>query len=587
MSSVVVPDTDVLVVGSGLAGATTALFLARLGVDVTVVTRSTWVADSPRAHITNQRTMEVMRAAGLEEACYAVATPGELMANHVMVTSMSGQEFGRMWTWGNDPARLGEYATSSPSHGCDLPQHRFEPVLLGEAARLGALLRFRTTLSALEQDDDGVTATVEDRASGVAQQIRAKYLVGADGGQSTVAQLVDLPLSGTPGVGNAMNVRFTADLSRYVAHRPGSLFWVLQPERADGMGNAMLRMVRPWDDWVVGFVHLGARNATLTAEQARDEVHQLIQDSSIDVRITGIYPWRINDVIATRYSAGRVFCAGDAVHRHPPMNGLGGNTCVQDGFNLAWKLAYVVKGLAGPGLLDSYTAERQPVGAQVVDRAIRSWRQGPELLETLSVDPAAPPAERRRQLDELAAPTADGAARRVAFAKALQSKAYAYHAHGVEMNQVYRSTAIAADGLPPLVFDRDPELYHQPTSHPGARLPHCWVGVDGRTVSTLDLATPERFTLLARVQGERWLAAAEIAARQLGIELAALRVGPGCEVADLYGDFARVSEIGETGCLLVRPDQHVAWRVVDAVDDPAGELPAVLRRVLDRDAIRT
>jgi 2,4-dichlorophenol 6-monooxygenase len=526
--------------------------------------------------------MEVMRAAGLEEACLAQAAPQELMANHVMVTSLSGHEFGRMWTWGNDPARAGEYATSSPCRGCDLPQHRFEPVLVGEAARLGARIRFRTKLTGLDQDEQGVLARVLDLDTGAEHEIRARYLVGADGGQSTVASAVDLPLTGTPGVANAMNVRFTADLSRHVAHRPGSLYWVLQPDRVDGMGNAMLRMVRPWDDWVVGFIHLGARNATLTPVQAHEEIRQLIQDDSVEVTVTGISPWRINDVVAERYSAGRVFCAGDAVHRHPPMNGLGGNTCVQDGFNLAWKLAYVVQGLAGPGLLDSYTAERQPIGAQVVDRAIRSWRQERERLVGLGVDPSASPAERQRQFDELSAPTDDGEARRAAFAKTLESKVYSYHAHGVEMNHVYRSGAVVPGGEPPFEFDRDPELFHQPTSHPGARLPHCWVGRDGRTVSTLDLVGPERFTLLTRVRGQEWVTAAREVADELGLELDALRIGPGGEITDLYGDFARTSEIGESGCLLVRPDQHVAWRSHGSVAAAAEVLADVLRTVLDR-----
>ena len=574
--------TDVLVVGSGLSGASTALFLARHGLDVTMVTRSGWVADSPRAHITNQRTMEVLRAVGLEEACRALATPGELMANQVMLTALSGEEFGRLRTWGNDPARLGEYATSSPGGGCDLPQHLFEPVLVGEAARLGVRIRFETEFCGLEQDDDGVTAQTRDLTTGREQVVRARYVVGADGGQSAVAEAVGLPLRGRAGLGNALNVRFTADLTRYVAHRPGSLYWILQPDRVDGMGNASLRMVRPWHDWVVGFVHLGARAARLTPEEARHEVQQLIQDDSIPVTITGIYPWRVNHVIAERYSSGRVFCAGDAVHRHPPMNGLGGNTCVQDAFNLAWKLAMVVKGQAGAALLDSYTAERQPVGEQVVDRAIATWRQASALLDVLGVDPAAPPEERRRQFDVLTEPTDEGEERRAAFAAACQGRAHAYMAHGVEMNHVYTSGAVVTDGAPPVVFERDRELYHQQTSHPGARLPHCWLVRDGHAVSSLDLAAPEQFTLLTRVRGGSWLTAASVVAAELGIDLVALKVGPGGEVTDPYGEFARLSEVGEAGCLLVRPDQHVAWRSSTAVGDPTAELRRVLAEVLDR-----
>lgn len=575
-----VETTDVLVVGSGPSGASTALFLARHGIDVTMITRSTWVSNSPRAHITNQRTMEVLRSVGLEDAARAQATPGALMANHVLCTSIAGEELGRVWSWGNDPARRGEYLTTSPVVGCDLPQDRLEPILLGEAARLGARLRFQTRFTGLEQDEDGVTAHVTDLATGREDEIRARYVVGADGGQSAVADAIGLPFQGKAGMGNAMNVRFTADLSRYVAHRPGSLFEVIQPGREDGVGHAMIRMVRPWFDWQVGFVHLRERSMDLTEETAAEEVRRLIGDDSIDVTITGLYPWRINHVVAEQYSSGRVFGAGDAVHRHPPMNGLGANTCIQDGFNLAWKLAYVVKGLAGPALLDSYSVERQPVGEQIVDRAIASWHQGRHVIPALGIDSEASAEVRLEQLAQLTAATDAGEARRAELAETYANKGYQFEAHGVEMNQRYDSAAVLDGGGSE--FDRDRELYTQQSSHPGARLPHCWVGDARHTVSTLDLTSPEGFTLLTRVRGEEWLAAAESVGTELGIPVAAMRVGPGCEVRDLYGDFARLSEIGESGCLLVRPDQHIAWRAPALPDAPRSALRDALTSILSR-----
>ncbi|TRW47019.1 FAD-dependent monooxygenase [Georgenia yuyongxinii] len=573
--------TDVLVVGSGPTGATMALLLARHGLDVTVVTRSGWVSDSPRAHITNQRTVEVLRAVGLEEAVQAQAAPRELMANHVLCTTLAGEEIGRVWSWGNDPERQGEYATASPVSGLDIPQDRLEPILVNEAARLGARLRFNTTFEELEQDDHGVTARVTDLASGRTETIRATYLIGADGGRSRVAQVIGLPLEGTSGVAGAMNVRFTADLAKHVAHRAGSLYEIIQPHRPEALAIGMLRMVRPWHDWVAGFVHLGERNSRLTEAEALEELRELIGDDSVDITITGLFPWRVNHVIAGHYSVGRVFCAGDAVHRHPPMNGLGANTCIQDAFNLAWKLAMVLKGAAGAGLLETYSAERQPVGKQIVDRAINSWHLGKELIPALGIDPTAPQAVREAQFAVLKEPSRDGELRRAEVARALEEKAYVFGAHGVEMNQRYESAAVVGDGTRS-DFTRDPQLYVQPTSDPGARLPHAWVGGHDRTVSTLDLTAPERFTLLTRVRGAEWVEAARTVAEELGIDLLALRIGPGGDVADLYGDFARRSGIDESGCLLVRPDQHVAWRCSTGVEAPAAELRRVLGQVLDR-----
>lgn len=576
-------DTDVLVVGSGPAGISTAVFLAQHGVDVTVVTRVAWAADSPRAHITNQRTMEVLRAAGLEPAARAVSQPREVMANQILCTSVAGEEFGRVWSWGNDPARAGEYITASPTPGCDLPQDRLEPILLAEAGRLGVHLRFLTRFDGLEQDDDGVTARVTDLKTEREGTIRARYLVGADGGRSKVAEEIGLTLLGESGIADAANVEFIADLSPHVAHRPGSLFQVIQPERPEGVGIAMIRMVEPWRKWSASLVYLGNRNGRFSTEEAEQEIRTAIGDDSIDVEVTGIFAWRINHVVAEQYSVGRVLCAGDAVHRHPPMNGLGANTCIQDAFNLAWKLAYVLKGHAGPGLLDTYSAERQPVGKQIVDRAIGSWHLGREIYTTLGIEPGTPLDERTAEFALLKDTTAAGEARRAAFADVLRNKAYVYSAHGVEMNQRYRSGAVVGDGTT-TPFERDPELYIQPTSDPGARVPHCWVGSAHETVSTLDLTSPLRFTLLTRARGAKWTeAAAEIAA-ELGIELKAFRIAPDGDVQDLYGDFANVSQIGEDGCLLVRPDQHVAWRSAAMADDPEGELRRVLTQVLDRAA---
>jgi 2,4-dichlorophenol 6-monooxygenase len=520
-----------------------------------------------------------MRTVGLEAAAIDAATPGELMANHVMMTAVAGEEFGRLWTWGNHPARLGEYATASPCTGCDLPQDRFEPLLVGEAARLGTHLRMETEFVGLEQDADGVTTTLRDLRSDETLQVRSRYVIGADGGQSRVADAIGLPLDGTSGLANALNVRFTADLSRHVAHRPGSLYWILQPDRDGALGNAMLRMVRPWFDWVVGFVHLGATVADLSPDEIAAQVRSLIQDDSVEVTVQGVYPWKINHVIAQHYSVGRVFCGGDAVHRHPPMNGLGGNTCIQDAFNLAWKIAAVLNSGADPALLDTYSLERQPVGRQVVDRAIASWRQNPEVIQSLGIDPKATPAERQLQFAELQAPTPAGEERRRAFARAAASKDYSYHAHGVEMNQVYASGAVIADPEP-FHYDRDAELYYQPTTYPGARLPHCWVAVAGRTVSTLDLTGPEQLTLITGVQGEAWLRAAEALQPGLAMPLVALRIGPGGEVTDLYRQWAELADIDETGCLLVRPDQHIAWRCRSMPTDPESALREVLSQAL-------
>ncbi len=141
---------------------------------------------------------------------------------------------------------------------------------------------------------------------------------------------------------------------------------------------------------------------------------------------------------------------------------------------------------------------------------------------------------------------------------------------------------MVADGTEEPAYTRDPELYYHPTTWPGARLPHCWLGRDGRRVSTHDVAGHGRFTLLTGITGRPWADAAAKVAADLGVELHGVVVGPGADVTDLYEDWSRLREVAEDGCVLVRPDNHVAWRSAGPVDDPAGELERVLRRVLDR-----
>lgn len=507
------------------------------------------------------------------------------MANLVMVNTLAGREFARLWSFGNNPSRLGEYRGASPGRICDLPQDRFEPIIVGEALRLGVKTRFRTKFLSLTQDADGVTAAVEDQVAGETYQIRCRYLIGADGGQSPVAKAIGLPFAGTPGLAGAVNVHFTADLSRYTAYRPGSLYWVLQPDREGALGNASLRMVRPWNEWIGAFVHMGEALASLSHAEIISEIRRLIEDDTVEIKIKGVYPWRINHVVAERYHAGRVFCAGDAVHRHPPTNALGGNTCIQDAFNLVWKIAAVLRWGAGPQLLDTFNTERQPIGKQIVDRAIASLRLNPEIVRAFGIERDAAPAERQAAFEVFFEESDAGEARRAAVWRAIRAREYNVHAHGVEMNQFYTSPIVIGDGAPPLTSDIDRELHYQATTCPGARLPHCWVEHQGATCSTLDLAKPERFTLLARNRGAAWLKAAAALAAELPFELAALRIGPGCEVSDLYGEWADLSEIGETGALLVRPDQHIAWRCKASAGGEAAVLRQVISRCLARDVV--
>ncbi|WNV77076.1 FAD-dependent monooxygenase [Geodermatophilus sp. DSM 44513] len=580
--------TDVLVVGSGPAGSAAALALATYGVSTTVITKYGRLADTPRAHITNQRTMEALRDLGVEEEVVAQAVPQELMGNLVYCTSIAGEELGRLHAWGTRPDRLADYTAASPSRICDMPQDLMEPVLLHNAQARGARVRFDTEYLSLQQDDEGVTVHVRDRLRGDEYDVRARYVVGADGGRSQVAQDVGLPLQGRMGVGGSINVVFDADLSHLVADRPSVLYWVLQPGAdVGGIGAGLVRMVRPWHRWLIVWGYdIDGPPPDLTEEFALSVVRRLVGDDSVPVRILSSSAWTVNHLYAERYSAGRVFCAGDAVHRHPPSNGLGSNTSIQDAYNLAWKLAMVVRGQAGPGLLDTYSAERAPVGRQVVDRANQSIADTARIYDALGLLDTTDPELMVAHMAARKEATPEAEKQRAALREAIAFKDHEFNCHGVEMDQRYASAAVVPDGTPAEQPARDPELYSHVTSRPGAKLPHAWLTTDHRRrVSTLDLVGGGRFTAVTGIGGEAWVRAAAAVGERLGVDVASVVIGPGRAHDDLYGDWARVRGTDDGGVLLVRPDGYVAFRrrAAAATDaDAQAALESALRTVLDR-----
>ncbi|HKY21354.1 MAG TPA: FAD-dependent monooxygenase [Vicinamibacterales bacterium] len=584
MSAVPRVETDVLVVGTGPAGGAASVLLATYGIKVLCVSQYAGTARTPRSHITNQRTMEVMRDLGLEEECIRLATPAELMGENIYCTSVTGEELGRVLTWGTHPQRRADYELSSPTMMCDLPQNLLEPLLVGHATRRGADVRFHTEFISLRQDPEGVTAVVRDRLLGQEYEIRAKYLIGADGANSRVVEQIKLPLEGKMGVSGSINVVFEADLSEFVAHRPSVLFWVIQPGASvGGLGIGVVRMVRPWNKWLcIWGYEVSEGPPTLSEDKALEIVHGLLGDSSIPVKIEASSTWTVNDMYATRLSEGRVFCIGDAVHRHPPTNGLGSNSSIQDAHNLCWKLALVLQGKASASLLGSFNEERAPVAKQVVQRANKSLGDFPPILGALGLLDTKDPAKMRRNMDSLKEDSEQAHAQRASLRTAIDNTQYVYNAHGVEMNRRYISNAVVPDGTPDPGFIRDAELYHEHSSRPGSTVPHVWLTKKGHRISSLDLCGKGRFALLTGIAGSRWIDAARQVAREIDVDLVAHAIGPGREFEDLYGDFARLRGTEESGALLVRPDNIVCWRRARWSDVGQADLRSALAHVLGR-----
>lgn len=561
-------NVDVLIVGTGPAGASTAMFLGQYGISTLMISRNRGTADTPRAHIVNQRTMEIFRDAGLEADCLAVASPPEHIANTFWVRGLAGEEMVRQWAWGNTPGRMGDVLTASPCRFVDLPQTKMEPILLAEATRLGVNARYDTELLSFTQDDDGVTASLLDRLSQATFTVRAKYLVGADGANSRVVKTLGLPLSGQEKLGSAYNVLCEMDLSQWTTHRQGSLYMILQAGVADWAGVVVFRMVHAWDKWLVSiYIPPDYCGPEATTEQIIWRIRHAIADPAAEqlpIKVLNISKWSINDIHAQKISKGRVHCMGDAIHRHPPAAALGSNTCVQDGFNLAWKLALVVQGGAHPRLLESFNDERQPVASQIVARANLSMWQANSLSDYLGAC-----LFNRYSEDDVDAKlaTAEG---RASLQQQLRQTRYNGEAHGVELTRSYRSGAVIDDRTPAVESTQDPELYYQPSTRPGASLPHGWLvkRTPSPLVSTQDLAGKRRFQLFSSHGGEAWRLAAERVSQQLNIEIGVTLIGNGLDYEDPYLDWENVRGTHEDGCVLIRPDLIVGWRCASLPDDP-------------------
>lgn len=579
--------TEVLIIGTGPAGSATAALLSSYDIENIIINRYHWLADTPRAHITNQRTMEVLRDLGLgvEAEAYMFATGQEYLGENVFCESLAGEEIGRMKSWGTHPLSMAEHKLSSPCLMNDLPQTYMEPLLFKTACSRGTRARMSTEYISHEQDGDGVTTTCLDRLTGKNLTIRSKYLVGADGGNSLVAEHLGLPFEGQMGVGGSMNIHFRADLSKYVAHRPSVLYWVMQPGAdVGGIGMGLVRMVRPWNEWLIVWGYDINEAAPEVDDQMATEVaRQLVGDPELEIEVLSANTWTVNNMYATHMQSDRVFIMGDAAHRHPPSNGLGSNTSIQDSFNLAWKLAMVLKGQAGPALLDTYSEERAPIAKQIVTRANQSIGEFGPIFEALGMTGGDDTAKIKANMDARTENTVAAEKQRAALREAIAFKKYEFDAHGVEMNQRYTSSAILIDGQIEPAFKLDEELHYQPTTWPGARIPHVWLfDAEGHQHSTLDLCGHGRLTGFTGIGGEEWAEAARKLCDEMNIALDIHIIGPRQEYSDNTGDWARARETGDTGLIIARPDHHVCWRADQLVGDPLKALRDALSSILSK-----
>jgi 2-polyprenyl-6-methoxyphenol hydroxylase-like FAD-dependent oxidoreductase len=534
-------EIPVLIVGGGPVGLTASLLLSRLGIRSLLVERHAGTARVPKARGINARTMEMYRQLGLEADIRAAGLSAQSTGLIVWTESLAGREIER-----RVPGRaLAKNLAMTPTTNCLCAQDDLEPVLRrhAEAETLGDV-RFSTELTALRPDASGVTATITDRASGATTEVRARWLIAADGAQSPIRRQLGIRMFGEEKVYDSVNILFRADLSPWVKDRPAALYFVEQPSLR---GTFLTINARDrWGFLIHSLSHYGFGPSDFTLELCISLVRQAAGLPDLPVEVLGTSVWEASATVAERYRQGRVLLAGDAAHEMPPTGGFGMNTGVQDALNLCWKLAAVLRGEAGERLLDSYDAERRPL-AELTTRT--SLANALSMGRTARQSSAVLP--RREFLNE----------------------------QGLIFGMTYESDAVLPDGTP-LVQPEDPVTEYLPNARPGARAPHVWLQRGAERVSTIELLG-NRFVLLAGCDGAAWAEAARSLAG--GPPVVAHVIGQ--DLAEAEADWHDAYGVAPGGAVLVRPDGYVAWRSQGGAADPQATLRTVFDRLLAREMV--
>ncbi|AOS64496.1 FAD-dependent monooxygenase [Actinoalloteichus hymeniacidonis] len=588
-------EVSVLIVGGGGCGLTTSLFLSDLGVDHLLVERRESTSVLPRAHYLNQRTMEIFRQHGVAEDVYRESCPLENMSEVVWRTSLAGdgpldgRDLHRMDAFGGGTT-AGPYAADSPSPSTNFPQHNLEPVLRRHAdERAPDRVRFNHVMEEFTQDEDGVTAVVTDRETGESQTIRARYLVAADGGRSIGASL-GVEMAGEPGAFQVMSVHFTADLSESWPGDSVLMTHFVSPDGGPISRYGIVAVGPGWglhsQDWALHYHIPVGSTPDFSSETAVLRVRELLKLPDLEVAVHQVSHYVPEAVIADTFRVGRVFLAGDAAHRQPPATGLGLNSAIQDAHNLAWKLAAVLDGQADDALLDTFEQERLPVAHRNVSWAMYALRNHAVAHAGLGLLPGQPLEATQRNFLELFSDTPMGETRRIRAHEVFTTQRVEYQAHDIEIGFSYAAGALVADESQPPPRDPMGGRYH-PVTRPGHRLPHVWLRKDGERVSSHDLVGAHGgFVLITGPENSAWVDAAERVAATHGVALQVVSVGTeSADYQDVDGGWAALRQVPGEGAVLVRPDNHVAWRTERAGTSPASELTEVFARILGKPAL--
>ncbi|EJS58381.1 FAD-dependent oxidoreductase [Bacillus nitratireducens] len=529
----------VLIVGGGLSGLSSALFLTKHNIDYVLIERHPSTAIHPKAGGITFRTMELFRELGLEKGIRLAGKALENCHGRIAVQTIAEVKHEeleqiRAAQYENNENSFRKVEEISPSKQTACYQITLEEMMLQCAKKLGGELSFYHELVSYEQNENGVIATIRNRDTKEESMIHCDYVIAADGAKSKIREQLGILTEGRGTIGGYyMNIYFEADLSEFIKGDAFGFTMILHPE--------VIGALIPVDNESKWIYHVaydpvkGGRPEDFSIERCKQIIQTAIGSTDIKPEIVSVLPWEASESTAVKFQDNRIFLVGDSAHIMPPTGGFGSNTGIQDAHNLAWKLAAVIKGKANPKLLETYHDERYPVAKLTTDHAssilFRAANREEGNLNTM---------------DSLAV-----------------TAGYQYCSEAIidECNTPHRMDIVYLNG------------------RPGTRAPHFWGTYEGNEVSILDLFG-SNFVLLTGAEPGTWTEAARDVSSKLGVNIKVYRVG-------LSGDFVAQKDvlselygIGHGGAALIRPDGFIGWRLEKEVVNPDVVLEEVMGNLL-------
>ncbi|PHD62008.1 FAD-binding monooxygenase [Bacillus toyonensis] len=527
----------VLIVGGGLSGLASALFLAKHNIRYLLIERHPSTAIHPKAGGLTLRTMELFRELGLENRIKLAGKALENCRGRIAVRTIAEAnkeelEKMRATQYGNDEKLLQKIEEISASKQTACYQIILEEMMLQEAKTLGGELSFYHELILFEQNENGVKATIRDRETEKESVIHCDYVIAADGAKSKIREQLGIKTEGRGTIGGYyMNIYFEADLSEFIQGDAFGFSMVLHPEVLGAL--IPVDNVKKWIYHVAYDPLKGEGPEDFNIERCKQIIQTAIGSTNVESEILSVLPWEASESTAIKFQDNRIFLVGDSAHIMPPTGGFGSNTGIQDAHNLAWKLAAVIKGKAKPKLLETYHDERYPVAK-------------------LTTDYASSLLFRAANREEGSLNNMDGLA--------------------VTVGYQYCSEAIIDDSNTPHRMD-----VVELNGRPGTRAPHFFGVYEGKEASILDLFG-NNFVLLTGIENCSWDEAAHDASSKLGINIKVYRVGLRGDFIAQEDVFSKLYGIENGGAVLIRPDGFIGWRSGKEVISP---INTVLEEVMN------